>query len=227
MLIHIEPLGCGVFLPAFLIGYAVDDDDELEGLDAPPLIVALDQQAGGSRMQYPSMIGALMRLEQNRERGLRDLGVLVQGFRAMAEEPDLALLERDYTVLRALVQTKGAPYTAEELHSLERYLADYLTLPPVARGIEACVQFADCDPRALFAHWNVMSCTLRGEDRRRGSIYRSAEGEYHIDESNLEDVILDDKVPLEDKAWSELVRLRQLLRRPRPPQLFLLWENSD
>jgi hypothetical protein len=227
MLIHIEPLGCGVFLPAFVIGYAVEDDDELEALDVAPLIVVLDQQAGGSRMQYPSMIGVVVRMEQNRDRGLRDLGVLVQGFRAMAEEPDLALLEREYPVLRALVQTKGAPYTPDELHSLDRYLADYLKLPPAARGIEACVQFADCDPRALFAQWHVMSCTLAVETRRRGSIYRSAGGAYHIDESNLQDIALDDNVPLEGGAWHELTRLRQLLRRPRPPQLFLLWENSD
>jgi len=61
---------------------------------------------------------------------------------------------------------RKARHTPEELHSLERYLADYPTLPSAAQGIEACVQFTDCDPRALFAQWHAMSCTLAGEFRR-------------------------------------------------------------
>ena len=227
MLIHIEPLGCGSILPAFVIGYAVGDEDDLERIDAPPQIVVVDQQAGGSCMQYPVVIGALMRLEQNRHRGLRDLEALVHGFRAMAEEPDLALLEQQYPVLRSLVETRGAEYNPEQLHALQSYLADYLTLPPIARGIEAYVEFAAGDPRDSCAQWNVMSCTLRSADRRKGSIYRSTDHEYHIDESNLADIVLDDSAALDDGLWRELGRVGRLLRRPRSAQLFFLWENSD
>jgi hypothetical protein len=226
MLIHIEPLGCGSILPAFVIGYAVEDDD-LERIDAPPFIVVVDQQAGGSCMQYPVVVGALGRLEQNRYRGLRDLAVLVRGFRAMAEEPDLALLEREYPVLRALVQTRSAAYSPDELQSLRQYLADFMTLPPIARGIEAYVEFAAGDPREALAQWNVMSCTLRSADQRKGSIYRSTAHEYQIDESNLDDVMLDDSIELDDALGRELGRLGRLLRRPGSAQLFLLWENSD
>jgi hypothetical protein len=227
MLIHIEPLGCGSILPAFVIGYAVGDDDDLERIDAPPQIVVVDQQAGGRCMQYPVVIGALVRLDQNRHRGLRDLEALLRGLRAMAEEPDLALLEREYPVLRGLVQTKGAEYDPEQLHALQSYLSDYITLPPIARGIEAYVEFAASDPRDFFTQWNVTSCTLRSADRRKGSIYRSTDHEYHIDESNLDDVMLDDSIALDDALWRELGRLGRLLRRPRSAQLFFLWENSD
>ena len=227
MLIHIEPLGCGSILPAFVIGYAVGDDDDLERIDAPPQIVVVDQQAGGSCMQYPMVIRALVRLEKNRHRGLRDLEALLRGLRAMAEEPDLALLEREYPVLRGLVQTKGAEYDPEQLHALQSYLSDYITLPPIARGIEAYVEFAASDPRGFFTQWNVTSCTLRSAERRKGSIYRSTDHEYHIDESNLDDVMLDDSIALDDALWRELGRLGRLLRRPRSAQLFFLWENSD
>jgi len=134
MLIHIEPLGCGTILPAFVIGHAVEVDDDLDRIDASPGIVVIGQQAGGSCMQYPVLIGALVRLEPNRHRGLHDLDALVRGFRAMAEDPDLALLEREYPVLRSLVQTKGAQYSPAELLSLQRYLADDVTLPPLARA---------------------------------------------------------------------------------------------
>ena len=48
MMIHIEPLGTGVILPAFMIGYELpmpeSNPDHL--LDLPRWIVTVDQQAG-------------------------------------------------------------------------------------------------------------------------------------------------------------------------------------
>ncbi len=226
MLIHIEPLGCGSILPAFVVGYPLEDDEELEALDASPSVVVVEQQAGGVAMSYPVVIGSVLRLEPNRHRGLRDLEPLLRGLRAMAEEPDLTLLAREYKVLRSLVLTSGSAYTEIELRSLQDYLAGYLALPPLMHGLEAFVQHAACDPRDYFAQWGVMSCTLLEENKRQGSIYRSSSAHYTIDESNLADVRFDDSRTLAD-TWQEVERLRRQLQRPEPAQLFFLWENSD
>jgi hypothetical protein len=226
MLIHIEPLGCGSILPAFVVGYPLEDDDELDALDVPPAIVVIEQQAGGVAMSYPVVMGSVLRLEPNRHRGLRDLDPLLRGLRAMAEEPDLSLLEREYKVLRSLVLTSGSAYTEDKLRSLQDYLAGYLALPPLMSGIEAHVEHAACDPRDYFAQWSVMSCTLLAEDKRQGSIYRASSAHYTIDESNLSDVRFDDSRTLTD-TWQEIERLGRQLRRPDPAQLFFLWENSD
>jgi hypothetical protein len=226
MLIHIEPLGCGSILPAFVVGYPLEDDDELDALDVPPCIVVVEQQAGGVAMSYPVVMGSVLRLEPNRHRGLRDLEPLVRGLRAMAEEPDLSLLEREYKVLRSLVLTSGSAYTESELRSLQDYLAGYLALPPLVRGIEAYVEHAACDPRDYFAQWGVMSCTLLEETKRQGSIYRRSSEHYTIDESNLADVRFNDSRTLAD-TWQQIERLGRQLQRPHPAQLFFLWENSD
>jgi hypothetical protein len=93
-------------------------------LDVPSAIVVVEQQAGGVAMSYPVVMGAVLRLEPNRHRGLRDLEPLLRGMRAMAEEPDLKLLEREYKVLRSLVLTSGSAYTESELRTLQDYLAD-------------------------------------------------------------------------------------------------------
>jgi hypothetical protein len=81
MLIHIEPLGCGSILPAFVVGYPLADDEELDALDVPPAIVVIEQQAGGVAMSYPVVMGAVLRLEANRHRGLRDLEPLLRAAR--------------------------------------------------------------------------------------------------------------------------------------------------
>jgi hypothetical protein len=226
MLIHIEPLGCGSILPAFVVGYPLEDDEELGALDVPPSIVVIEQQAGGVAMSYPVVMGAVLRLEANRHRGLRDLEPLLRGLRAMAEEPDLKLLEREYKVLRNLALSSGSAYIESELRSLQDYLAAYLALPPLVRGIEAYVEHAACDPRDYFAQWGVMSCTLVEENKRQGSIYRSSGAHYTIDESNLADVRFDDNRTLAD-TWQEIEHLGRQLQRPGPAQLFFLWENSD
>jgi hypothetical protein len=226
MLIHIEPLGCGSILPAFVVGYALEDDDELDALDVTPSIVVFEQQAGGVAMSYPVVMGSMLRLEPNRHRGLRDLEPLLRGLRAMAEEPDLSLLEREYKVLRSLVLTSGSAYTQSELQSLQDYLSGYLALPALAHGLEAFVQHAACDPRDYFAQWGVMSCTLAEENKRQGSIYRSSGAHYTIDESNLADIRFDDSRTLAD-SWQDIERLGRQLQRTDPAQLFFLWENSD
>jgi hypothetical protein len=87
MMIHIEPLGSDVILPAFMIGYELpmpeSNPDHL--FDLPRWIVTVDQQAGGMSMSYPSVVGAVLRVGANQDKGKKDLGHLIKGLKVMAE----------------------------------------------------------------------------------------------------------------------------------------------
>src|SRR5687767_3700360 len=120
-MLRIEPLGTDVFLPAFVVGYelpvgpartfANNVVDRLAPEPGPLLV--LDQQAGGYCMRYPSIAGVVLRLEANDGKARAPLKDFIRGLKAMAEDPDLELLESEFPVLRQLVYTRGNPY--EEL----------------------------------------------------------------------------------------------------------------
>jgi hypothetical protein len=80
-MIPIEPLGTGVILPAVVVGYEFPlprgDPDRVPGL--PEWILALDQQAGGLSMRYPSVVGAVLRPAANRGRGGPRFDHLIRG----------------------------------------------------------------------------------------------------------------------------------------------------
>lgn len=227
MLIHIEPLGCGILLPALAVGYQLTDDDEIDALSAPGEVLAIEQQAGGMNMRYPTVIGALLRLEANRQHAKQKPDALLRGLRAMAEEPDLALLEKDFPVLRRLTLTHGADYTAAELSALHELMAPYFDLPDFARGCEAFVELAPCKALTRFAQWHVMSCALADEGQRKGSAYRPGASDYFIDEANIGDVRITDERELDATLMSDLAQVGEALGRSGPPSVFLLWENSD
>jgi hypothetical protein len=178
-------------------------------------------------MRYPTVIGALLRLEANREHAKQKPEPLLKGLRAMAEEPDLPLLERDFPVLRALTLTHGADYSEGELTALHELIAPYFDLPAFARGCEAFVELAPCKPLARFAHWRVMSCALADAGQRKGSAYRPGAADYFIDEANIGDVRITDERELDAALMSDLEHIGETLGRTQPPSVFLLWENSD
>src|SRR5437763_312512 len=101
MMIHLEPLGTDVVLPAFVVGYELPlprlNPDQLTGL--PRWVVTLDQQAGGMCMSYPSVVGVVLRLEANRQQAKKDSEHLIKGLKYMAEDPKVGPLKRDYPVL--------------------------------------------------------------------------------------------------------------------------------
>ena len=147
-MIHIEPLGTNVILPAFVIGYELPlpskNPDSLT--DLPRWIVTLDQQAGGLSMSYPSVVGVVLRIEANLERGKKNLAHLVRGLKCMAEDPQVGILKRDYSVLSRLVATWGTEYTQADLRGLENLLSANMWMPPLRNGIEAFIRCAECDP---------------------------------------------------------------------------------
>jgi hypothetical protein len=100
----IAPLETGWVLPAFVVGYEV----AAANVEAPPWIIELQQQAGGYCMSYPTVVGAVLRLEANLDR-MPDGARLLRGLQAMAEDPDWATLRAEFPVLAAL----AALFTAD------------------------------------------------------------------------------------------------------------------
>jgi hypothetical protein len=227
-MIHIEPLGTGVILPAFVVGYELPRAEAALPEGMPPWVMAVDQQAGGLAMSYPSVVGAVLRLEANAHKAVKDIARLVRGFRLMVEDPDLGTLRREYPVLAGLVLTHGAEYTRRQLLDLGNVLSAHVRVPPLRSGIEAFVRHEPCDPLDYFRGWRVLRCGVRRDGPRRGSIYAFPEPSgYHVDDSNLADLDLADDVAYDEACQRGLMALGAAWARPGPPDVFLLWETSD
>jgi hypothetical protein len=225
-MIHLEPHGTSAILPAFVIGY------ELPVPDCPqpqaPWIVTVDHQAGGLAMSYPSVLGAVLRLQANRDRGKEDLAHLIRGFQCMAEDPDIDTLRQTYPVFSRLVLTRGNDYTKDELWDLRNVLGSYIRVPSPRAGLEAFLRFAPCDPLDYFRGWKVLRCTLRTGNARRGSPYALPESEgYWVDDGNLTDLEMADDAVYDELSQQELVNLGAGPSQVRLPDVFFLWENSD
>ena len=230
-MIRIEPLGTGIFLPAFVVGYellAGEEDSRLDSIspDGTPLLV-LDQQAGGYCMSYPSVAGAVLRVEANDGNGTRAFADLVRGFKAMAEDPDLALLEAEFPSLRRLVYTTGGPYGRTDLQRAQGFLRRFVNVPGVEGGIEAFLRFGRCDVLDYFGGWNVLSCRLTEPHRRRGSLPTEAPACYRVEQGNVSDLSCDDGDVLDEKLLGRVRELGRALGRDDDPRVFFLWENSD
>ena len=113
-MLRIEPLGTRFILPAFVVGFELSGESErrIDDLDdSPAWLIALDQQAGGCCMSYPSVLGAVLRFADNGRHCRSDVREVTRGFQAMAEDPNIALLRREYPELAGLVYTRGAAYS--------------------------------------------------------------------------------------------------------------------
>jgi hypothetical protein len=227
-MIHIEPLGTGVILPAFVVGYELPHGEPALPDGGPSWVVVVDQQAGGLAMSYPSVVGAVLRLEANTDMARKDIARLIHGFRLMAQDPNLATLRREYPVLAGLVLTHGTEYTRQELRDLGNVLSAPFRVPPLRSGIEAFVRHDPCNPLDYFRGWRVLRCGLRRDRPLRGSIYLfPGSSHYHVDDSNLADLDLADDVAYDEACQRELMVLGAAQARPGLPDVFLLWENSD
>src|SRR5579859_2864543 len=210
MMIHLEPLGTDVILPAFVIGYELpipeSNPDHLP--DLPRWLVTVDQQAGGMCMSYPSVVGAVLRLEANRDRAKKDLGRLIRGLKYMAEDPNVGLLKRDYPVLSRLVATWGGEYPKNDLRDLQNVLSAHVWMPPLASGIEAFIRSEACDPLAYFNGWKMLGCELRDKEGRRGSTYSlDPEHCYYVEGYNLSDMAFTDDDKFDREANDVLVQI--------------------
>src|SRR5262249_8811240 len=223
-MIRIEPLGTGVVLPAVAIGYEIastEQDQQVERFDeAPGWIITLDQQAGGYCMRYPSVVGAVLRLADNPERCRGDLGYVVRGFRAMAEDPDVTVLRREYPVLHELVYTRGDDYTDRQLEGLARFLGKFFDLPAFASGCEAFVRFGPCNVCSVFGGWRMLRAAPTPDLRQLYEGFRA----LHVDDSNIGGVTFSADTVF---GWTTLSEVEAVGARigAEGPRAFLLWEN--
>jgi hypothetical protein len=225
-MVIIEPLGTNVLLPAFVIGFELPEGDAYDRVSrwdsSPDWIVTFDQQAGGMCMRYPSVVGAVLRLTDNTEHFRSDPAFVVRGFRAMAEDPQLNVLQRDYPVLRRLVNTWGEDYNLQQLRGLEGFLAHYLVTPSVESGFEAFVRFAGCDVLQYFADWNLLQVEVLPTFRE---VFRNQVCP-RVEEGNLDGLSFRSEIVLNAEKISGLQQLGELVRQSQP-RVFLLWENCD
>jgi hypothetical protein len=179
-------------------------------------------------MSYPSVVGAMLRLEANLERGKENLAHLVRRLKCMAEDPKRGILKRDYPVLSRLVATWGTEYSPEQLRDLGDFLSANIRMPPLQKGIEAFIRCADCDPLGYFDGWKMLGCAVRRDGSSRGSIYSLDESHcYYVDDSNLPDLILTDEDDFGSEAMGVLEKIASACGTNDRPGIFVLWENAD
>jgi hypothetical protein len=215
MIARIAPLETGWVLPAFVVGYEV----AAANVEAPPWIIELQQQAGGYCMSYPTVVGAVLRLEANLDR-MPDGARLLRGLQAMAEDPDWATLRAEFPVLAAMCGTSGSEYELAERLRWERLLRGHVSVPGVESGLEAFLRFADGDALALFAGWRTLSCRVSGAGAQAAVLDAML--------SSYGDALQID----EDRSFgrAELDAIRALgpsIGASGAPRIFLLWENAD
>ena len=227
-LVTLEPKGCDQLLPAIVIGHDVAAWPNLRELRAgltgslphASWLLSVDHQAGGYRMSYPEVLGLMMRLESNATRALKNPSRLMRGFVAMSEDPDCALLEREYPLLRPCAGTQGDPYPPELLSLLHQEVSSVFALPGFDQGREAFVRLEPCDLMRVFEGWRVMGLRTPSDEDRIPDCLRY---------DSLSELVRDEDVPL----TSELLRDLQVHcerfagERLPPPRAWLLWENSD
>jgi hypothetical protein len=225
-LVDIAPLGTGVLLPAIVVGYEVTQsaveivDAVPDEMEVPSWIWFVSQQAGGYCMEYPSVLGAMLRIESSQDFG-KEVAFMVRGLQAMAEDPDEDLLQRDYPALASLVLTWGEAYPRASIEKLANFLARYIRLPPIASGIEAFIRFQPCDPLDYLECWKMLQYELPGQD------VANTTGVTIIDDSNVRELVLREDELLSAAHLDALQRLAAAAGLEGPPSMYLLWENSD
>lgn len=122
---------------------------------APPWIHFLFHQHGGYGCLHSQTSGVILPLQLNRSAARLDPGELLDGFEAMAEEPDHELLQRFYPALDPLTHTSGAPYHQKELEMLHQFISKCYRIPRFTLGWEALLEFEPCDPLEWFAGWEM------------------------------------------------------------------------
>jgi hypothetical protein len=219
MVARIAPHETGWVLPTFVVGHEVAG----ASVEAPAWLVEIQQQAGGYAMSYPTVVGAVLRVEANLER-ISEGTSLLRGLQAMAGDPYWGATETAFLGplggVGDLWGTRGEPYGLAQLLRWDRILRAHLPLPPLASGLEAFLRFAPADALALFDGWRMFSCRVTGAAARLPV----------LDEAPT---FYDDDVQVDDERWfdravlDELVVLGRAIGAPGGPRIFLLWENCD
>jgi len=160
----------------------------------------------------------VLRLEANAKFGKASVPDLVRGIKAMAQDPDYALLEREYPLLRGFAGTFGNPFSRHDLRLLDLYLKRYFNTPTMVEGMEAIVQFETCDPLDYFGGWNVLSA------KRKSHV---PQDRYYFDEDLKSQLDLEDTASLDISLIRHLRDVGMSFAKQGHPRVYLLWENCD
>ncbi len=210
-------------LPAVVIGFEIDDDKKLRELTGlPSWLFIIEQQAGGLCMTHPSVLGMVLRLGVNVDKGKPGLAEVLRAMEAMAEDPDMDILHTDFPYLVELVKTWGTDYDYTELKCLHEFISTGLNLPEFESGLEAFLRCAPGDPMAFFSGWRVLTCYLKPELQAE---YPPAI--YLWDSLTDPDFICDDNLVFNENIIKALIGYGEELTGQSKPQIFLLWQNSD
>ncbi len=211
-------------LPAVVIGFELDDDKKLLNLTGlPPWLFIIEQQAGGLCMTHPTVLGLVLRLGANVDKGKPGLAEVLRAMEAMAEDPDMDLLYSDFLFLVDLVKTWGNDYDTAELKCLHEFISTGLNLPEFESGLEAFLRCVPGDPLAFFSGWRVFTCALKPEAQAKYPpavrIWDSFSTDPEIDH--------DDDLVFDESILKALIGYGEELIGQSKPQIFVLWQNSD
>ncbi len=140
----------------------------------------------------------------------------------MAEDPNIAVLTREYPILRKLVGTWGEDYTGQQLQRLARFLWRFFDVPDFESGCEAFVRFCRCDTWRTFGGWRLLQVAIPAD---LPEVYEGQRA-VHVEESNLASVNISADTVLNAARFSELEAIGSRIG-VEGPRAFLLWENSD
>ena len=224
-MIHIEPLGTEIILPGFIIGWEENSTvtELVKGYfkEIPNWLITVDQQSGGYSMFYPSVVGVILRLQDNIKYIRQDPMKFIKGFELMAEDPSINQLKQDYPLLAEMVWTKGDEYTYPTLQEFHKYLTGYVSVPLISKGWEAYIEFEPVNPLAYFDNW-YMLCVEKPEkavDNHKNS------NDIYLDGSNIKQVSLNSDKKFTEEIYSTLLAIRN--GGEGPPRIYFMWENSD
>lgn len=227
-MIHIEPLGTRVVLPAFVIGFEIDGTTAWQATEDgtsdqfPAWFLALDQQAGGYAMWYPTVVGVVLRFSDNGAHCLRDVNAVVRGFAAMAEDPNFRVLRSEFPVLASLAGTRGDEYAPAELQRLYAFVSRFFRAPRFESGTEAFIRCELCDPMDFFADWRMLHAVAKPGARQ---IYTNSKPMY-FEEGNMSDLTLSCEATFQAAIVTQLMEAGKCLGA-QELRVFFLWENSD
>ena len=205
-LVQPDDLDIDPHLPALLLGFELQRSDRrLESVDAPPWLVWWEQQCGGYACLQKSLAGVLLPLEAAE----RD------DWKACVETLCALESDRPPKPLRTLAPTFGDPYDADALRQLDAIIAP-LALPPLARGVEACVTFSSAEWVSRLVGWPVLAHEIPEQ--------------CHLDDEDAVHLVMGPRGVrhrFDARLFHALRVFFESIGEQRPLQARLVWGNSD
>lgn len=120
--------------------------------ERPPWIHFFWHQFHGHMCGFSHFSGVLLPLPMNCKLAVQDPGPVLDGLEALAEDPDRRVLSTYYPQLARLLHNREH-FSAEELEVVYQFVSRSYRIPRFASGVEALLEFVDCEPLEWFQGW--------------------------------------------------------------------------